>query len=131
MRLADYAIMSLAATLLLILGIIFLPGELSQIASGNGYDNGCKALVSQYSCDHEQINSIFAYRSGNATYTLGNLCAAKGYTDSVSCAQSCRCETASGTQASALFETPLESYGSNPVREGTVIIDDTEDSNEV
>ena len=106
----DYAVLSCVAAVLVVVTVVFF--------NSNPYSDGCRQL--KKTCDPDSINSIIAVRNSTGNYTLGNLCAARGYTTSLACADSCGCD-ANGT-ASVLSEEPLKSYTDSPVNEGVFIV---------
>jgi len=118
----EYAALIVVAFMLLVLGMIFLPNDPSKASLEEAYAAGCLALNTTYNCSAESVNSVQGMKFAGKSYSLGNLCASRGLTDSMSCAQSCGCTFAeNATYSSVLFEEPAKSYGPVPVGDGVFV----------
>ncbi len=127
MQRIDYIIMSCAALVLIFVGIALLPGAPTTYNLDAAYDKGCTELREKR-CDPKLVTSITALVSGKTTYTLGVICSQRGFGDTVSCANSCGCNsTATGEK---IFDTPVAIYSDRPVLAGTITIEGDEGSNE-
>ncbi len=119
MRVIDYGIMAVVAVVLLVVGIMLLPSGPTQASLDDSYKLACGQLLEQ-NCEQASINSITGLESDKTTYTLGTLCAQKGYTDTASCAKSCGCVNTE-TASTDLVDMPLTAYSDNPVTQGALI----------
>ena len=118
MQRVDYVIMGAVALVLLFGGLIFLPNGPSELTINNGYREGCNELKVKYSCDQYAVTKITALTLGNTLYSLGNVCATKGFDNTLTCARSCGCNvTGTGIDVSG---TPRKVYSNNPVIDGAV-----------
>lgn len=119
MQRVDYVIMAAAAFLLVIGGVLFLPTGPSATLIDSGYNDGCTTLKNQYSCDQYAVTKITAFTTTRkVSYTLGNICATKGFNNTLACARSCGCQVSgAGIDVSA---TPRVVYSDNPVLDGVV-----------
>ena len=117
MQRIDYVILGAAAVGLLLVGMLFLPSGPSQFNINTAYDEGCSALRAQ-NCSQDSITTITALTSGKHVYSLGNICATKGFTNTLSCANSCGCNATGGS--ASLDSTPLVAYSDTPIQQGIV-----------
>ena len=111
MKPVDYVIMACAALILLLLAVFLLPGGPSQAALDNAFAKTCETFR-QNGCSADGVISMDALTSGRTTYTLGNLCALRGLSSTVECANSCGCDASGG--GTVLSETPTVAYSDNP-----------------
>ena len=114
MKKIDYVILiCVAAVLVLVSFIFFVPN------SANVYNDGCKQLTK---CDTVSMNSIIVVRNSTGNYTIGNICALRGYTNSADCAKYCGC--ALSDMSAQLSSEPIKSYGTRSFTEGTFIVEE-------
>ena len=111
MKPVDYVILACAAVALLLVGILLLPSGPSQAALDSAYLKTCDTLKTA-GCNADSVISLTALASGRTTYTLGNLCALRGSSNTVECASSCGCAANGGSRA--LSSTPTVVYSNNP-----------------
>ena len=118
MQRVDYVILGAVALVLVIGSLLFLPNGPSEFTMNNAYADGCNELKMKYSCDQYSVTKITAFTAGNLVYSLGNVCATKGYDNTLTCARSCGCNvTGTGIDVAG---TPRKVYSNNPILDGVV-----------
>ena len=121
MKIIDYGILAIVAVVALVLGVLLLPSGPTQASLDSSYEVACEELKTTYDCNQGSVDLITAMKGSGTLYSLGNICAQKGFLDTVSCAESCGCTIQKNETYTELTETPLEVYSDRPVTQGVLI----------